>query len=381
MTLIEPPLDAERQRKAREYNSLSRWLSVIEVVMMGALLMVLMFCGVSSWLSQFLVFDQPWASSLYFVILIVGLGIITLPLTYYRGFVLPHRYGLSNQKVRQWLTDVAKASALGIILGQVAVIVVYLLLEYSPNLWWLWASILLWLLGLLLTRWTPTVFLPMFFKLEPLADDDLKQRLLNLAGRARASIRGVFTMDLSSKSTSANAMLAGIGKTRRIILSDTLLQRYTPEEIEVIMAHEMGHHIHRDMPKLLAVQGGILLLAFYLADLALRNGVIPLGFRDVADVAAFPLLALVLVAFSLVISPLVNVYSRYLEALADETALGLTANPGAFITVMSKLIEQNLGVANPSRLVEILFYDHPSYIRRVDLARRYAKYSLQEVHH
>lgn len=373
MQLAEPILDDERQQRAREYDRLTRRLSIVELVIVGLVLLVLIFGGLSARMSQFLTYPQPWASSLYFVVLMLGLGIITLPFTYYQGFVLPHRYGLSNQKVGDWLADGAKAAALGVVLGVAIVIAVYLLLERLPGAWWLWASILLWLFSLLLTRLTPTLLLPLFFSLKPLADEDLKQRLTNLAEKAHSQVRDIFTMDLSSKSTAANAMLAGLGDTRRIILSDTLLQKYTPEEIEVILAHELGHHLHRDIPKLIAVQGIIFLVAFYLANLALKAGVIPLGFRDIVDVAAFPLLFSVLAAFTMVISPLANFYNRHLEALADKTALELTANPGAFVSAMAKLANQNLSVAAPSRLVEILFYDHPPYVRRVDLARHYTQ--------
>jgi STE24 endopeptidase len=195
--------------------------------------------------------------------------------------------------------------------------------------------------------------------------------LMNLAKRAQAQIAGVFTMDLSSKGTTANAMLAGLGKTRSIIISDTLLQQYTSEEIEVILAHELGHHLHRDIPKLIAVQAAMVLLAFYLADLVLKASLIPLDFQGIADVAAFPLLFLSLGAFGLIVTPLINAYSRYIETSADEAALELTAEPQAFITAMTKLTDQNLAVADPSRWVEFLFYDHPPYTKRVGLARRY----------
>jgi STE24 endopeptidase len=178
-------------------------------------------------------------------------------------------------------------------------------------------------------------------------------------------------MDLSSKGTTANAMLAGLGKTRSIILSDTLLQQYTAEEVEVILAHELGHHIHRDIPKLIAVQAAVVLLAFYLSGLVLRASLVPFGFQGIADVAAFPLLFLSLAAFGLIVTPLINAYSRYVEGSADEAALELTANPRAFVTAMTRLTDQNLTVADPSRWVEILFYDHPPYTKRVDLAHRY----------
>lgn len=371
MQLAEPHLDIKRQELAKKYARLMRRLSFVELALVGALLLVFVFGGVSARMSYFLSFPQPWASALYFVILAVGLGIIIMPLTYYQGFILPRRYGLSNQKLGAWLTDRAKASALGFLLGLAVVILLYWLLDRFPDIWWLWAGILLLLLSLLLTWLTPTLLLPIFFKLEPLDDVELKQRLMNLAKRAQAQIVGMFTMDLSSKGTTANAMLAGLGKTRSIILSDTLLQQYTAEEVEVILAHELGHHLHRDIPKLIAVQAAVVLLAFYLSGLVLRASLVPFGFQGIADVAAFPLLFLSLAAFGLIVTPLINAYSRYVEGSADEAALELTANPRAFVTAMTRLTDQNLTVADPSRWVEILFYDHPPYTKRVDLAHRY----------
>jgi len=371
MQLVGSHPDIKRQELAKEYARLMRWLSIVELVVVGALLLVLIFSGGSAKMSYFLAFSQPWASALYFLILGAALGIILMPLTYYRSFILPRRYGLSSQNFGDWLADRAKASALGISLGVVVVIVVYWLLDRFPDTWWLWAGVLLVLLTLLMTRLTPTLLLPIFFKLEPLDDVELKQRLMNLANRAQARFTEVFTMDLSSKSTAANAMLAGLGKTRSIILIDTLLQQYSPDEVEVILAHELGHHLHRDILKFVAIQAIIILLAFYLADLVLKVSLSPLGFQGITDVAAFPLLFLSLAAFSLLVTPLVNAYSRHLEKSADEAALKLTTNPRAFVTAVTKLTDQNLSVAAPSRWVELLFYDHPSYTKRVELARRY----------
>jgi STE24 endopeptidase len=294
-----------------------------------------------------------------------------MPMTYYQGFILPRRYGLSHQKFSAWISDRAKASALGFVLGLVVVILVYWMLDRLPDLWWLWAGIFLLLLSLLLTRLTPTLLLPIFFKLEPLGDVKLKKRLMNLAKRARAPISRVFTIDLSSKGTTANAMLAGLGKTRSIILTDTLLQKYTPDEIEVILAHELGHHLHKDIPKLIALQAAMILLGLYLSNLVLTASLIPFGFQGVADVAAFPLLLISIAAFGLIITPLTNAYSRYVEASADEAAIELTANPQAFISAMTRLTNQNLSVADPNLWSELLFYDHPPYTKRVSLANRY----------
>ena len=181
MQLAEPRLDIKRQELAKEYARITRRLYFIELATVGAVLLALVFGGFSVKLSYFLAFSQPWASASYFAILVVGLGIIMMPVTYYQGFILPRRYGLSNQSLGAWLADRAKASVLAFLLGLVVVILIYWLLDRFPAIWWLWAGILVLLLSLLLTRLTPTLLLPIFFKLEPVDNVELKQRLMNLA--------------------------------------------------------------------------------------------------------------------------------------------------------------------------------------------------------
>jgi STE24 endopeptidase len=166
-------------------------------------------------------------------------------------------------------------------------------------------------------------------------------------------------------------MLVGLGRTRSIVLTDTLLQKYTPDEIEVVLAHELGHHLHKDIPKLIALQAAMILLGLYLSNLVLRASLVPFGLNSIADVAAFPLLFLSLAVFSLLVMPVTNYYSRHVEAAADIAAIELTANPQAFISAMTRLTNQNLSVSNPSRWEELLFYDHPPYTKRVSLAKDY----------
>ena len=377
----QPRLNSKRQKLAREYTRITRRLSLIEMALIGAILLVLVFGGLSVRLSHFLAFPQPWASALYFLILAVGLSIITMPLTYYQGFILPHRYGLSHQKLPAWLSDRAKASALSLILGLAVVIPVYWLLDHFPDIWWLWTAAFLFLLSVLLSRLTPTLLLPIFFKLEPLRDAKLKKRLKNLAKRAKSPISRVLTMNVSSKGTTANAMLAGMGRTRSIILTDTMIQKYSSDEIEVVLAHELGHHIHRDIPKLIAVQAAVILLALYLSNLVLRASLTPLGFQGMADVAALPLLFLSLAVLTMIITPFINAFSRHVEAAADQAALELTHNPQAFIAAMTRLTNQNLSVAKPGRWQELLFYDHPPYTKRVGQAKRFGLKIAKEVSH
>jgi STE24 endopeptidase len=176
---------------------------------------------------------------------------------------------------------------------------------------------------------------------------------------------------LSSKATTANAMLTGWGKSRRIIFTDTLLQGYSWDEIEATLSHELGHHLHRDIPKLIGIQAATFLLAFFLASVALRAGVLLFSLQGISDIAGLPWLILILAMLVLVLQPALNWYSRRLERAADQTALALSNNPQAFVALMTKLTDQNLAEAEPSQWAKLLFYDHPTYNERVKLAHDY----------
>ncbi|MDO8670505.1 MAG: M48 family metalloprotease, partial [Dehalococcoidia bacterium] len=218
----------------------------------------------------------------------------------------------------------------------------------------------------------PVLILPLFFKLTPIKNEAMAKRLTDLASRARTGVRGVYTMNQSAKGTGANAALMGMGNTRRIVLTDTLVDRYDEVEIEVVLAHELGHHVHGDIAGGIAVQSISTLVGFYLASLSLNWAVPTFGFANIYDVAAFPLFALVVGAFAFAVLPITNGYSRRIETAADKYALEMTNNPGAFISMMTRLTDQNLGEASPARWVEILLYSHPTYAKRVAMARAIA---------
>ena len=371
--MSEQTLDELRQKKAREYARITRRLFFIDLALGAVFLLVLLFSGLSSGLRNSLDFPQSARVALYFLIVVVSYGIISAPLDFYRGFTLPHRYGLSRQSLKSWLADEAKGGILALTLGTALVMVIYLFLETFPQTWWLLAFAFMVLVTVVLTNLAPVLILPLFFKTEPLADQELRKRLLSLAERSHIKIRNVFQIRLSSKTTAGNAMLMGWGNTRRIVISDTILQRYTPEEIEVVMAHELGHHRHGDIVRLMVAQSALMLLGFYLMNLILDWAVPRLDMSGISDVAALPLLALVGAAFALVLMPLSNAYSRHLEESADRYSLTATANPEAFAAMLTKLTDQNLSESEPSRWSELLFYDHPPYSKRVELANRYRK--------
>jgi STE24 endopeptidase len=346
---------------------------IVELGLGAAFLLAVLLCGLSSGLRTFLDLPEPGRVALYFVVLVLGYSAVSEPLSYYRGFVLPHRYGLSNQGLRSWIADEAKSMSLGLALGMCVVVIVYQFLRTFPETWWLLGFALVSVMTVVMARLAPVLILPLFFRLEPLSDPDLRGRLVDLAERSRTKVTDVYQINLSRKTSAGNAMLMGLGKTRRIAVSDTILRSYTPEEVESVMAHELGHHRHRDIARLIVTQSLLILLAFYLMNLTLNWAVPKLGFDGISDVAALPLLALILSAFAVLFAPLANAYSRRLEALADQYALTSTGNPEAFASMLTKLTDQNLNESQPGRLTEFLFYDHPPYRKRLEMAKRFAQ--------
>ncbi len=369
-------LDVQRQQQARRYATTKRALYLVDLAIGGAYLGAIVVSGAARGLAD-LVASAPEgrlgsvAASL--LVLWLGYTILSFPLSVVSGWSLPRRYGLSVQAFRQWLVDWLKGAALGLAFGLVVVEVVYALLLALPALWWLVAGGLY--LGLVvgLANLGPILLVPLFFKLTPLERSTLTERLEELARRAGARVRGVYRMDLSAKTTAANAALMGLGNTRRIVLADTLLDRYTPAEIEVIFAHELGHHVHCDVARLIAGQSLVTFGGLFLSSLALTRGVEALGYRGIGDVATMPLLGLVLGGFGLLATPLVNLASRRVERAADLYALRTTRDPASFISAMTRLANQNLAEYDPARWVEVLFDDHPAIARRVRLAEEFAR--------
>jgi STE24 endopeptidase len=220
----------------------------------------------------------------------------------------------------------------------------------------------------------PLILFPIFYKFEPLQNEELKARLVRLSERAGTRVRGVYQWKLSEKSRKANAALTGLGNTRRIILADTLLDNYSPDEIEAVLAHELGHHAHRHIMKSIVVQAGTTLLGFWAANWVLHYAVDRLHmFETLSDFANLPLLVLVTTLLSFVLLPALNAYSRFNERQADRYAFQSIARVGPFISSMNKLADQNLAERAPSRWVEWFFHSHPAISKRVKAAETWAK--------
>jgi STE24 endopeptidase len=295
----------------------------------------------------------------------------SLPLAFYSGFVLERRYELSNESPAAWLLDQAKSLMVGLALSSAAASILYALIRRSPQGWWLPAGAVFALLIVGLAQITPVVLLPLFYTVKPIDRDALRARLMALAERSGARVLGAYEWGLGEKTKKANAALAGIGGTRRILVSDTMLAQYSDEEIEVVLAHEIAHHVHGDIWKGIAFESVLILAGFYLASKALALLAPAFGLRGVADVAGLPLLVLAAGAVSLATVPVAHALSRAFERRADRFALDLTRNPQAFISAMRRLGAQNLAEEHPSRIVQWLFYSHPPLLERIAAARAF----------
>ncbi|MCC7359132.1 MAG: M48 family metallopeptidase [Anaerolineales bacterium] len=371
-------IDVHRQAQAREYARLRRRLFFVDLAVTALILTAWLGLGWAGALKAALLgwISNEWLLvAAYGVIFYLSIQVFELPLGYYTGFVLPHRYGQSNQTLGGWLRDLALETMLSAALGLTLLEALYWLLRATGDAWWLWAGAGFAALTVGLSFVAPTLIMPLFNKYVPLGPEHatLVGRLQHLAERAGTRVSGVYRFDMSRRTKAANAALTGLGGTRRIILGDTLLNEFTVDEVETVIAHELGHHVHRDISVGIVVGAIVNLGGFGLAALIMRAGTKALGLAGPADIAALPLLVLALGAFGLVTMPVSNAYSRWREVRADTYALESTRKPHAFADAMSRLANQNLAEADPEPWVVILLHSHPPVRQRVAHAAAWAE--------
>lgn len=358
-------IDIERQEKAREYAKLRLRTSLIGLgigvlciaIVLGTHLDIWLRSVLQNTMSKIAVFNWqprpgwfPVQIVVYFVIIYVAYELITLPLGYYSGFILPQRYKISVMSFKAWLADLGKGFILSLILEGAFITLIYALLALQPQLWWLWAALIILFFSVLMANLAPVLILPLFYKFTPLPEGELTQRLLALVTRANTRVRGVFLMKMSNKTTATNAALMGLGNTRRIVLGDTMVDEYTHDEIEVVLAHELGHHVHHDIWKLIISQAILMLVGLYVASIVLHWAIDAQHYYlTLTDAATLPFFFLLVGIFSLIIMPISNGYSRAIEYQADEYALSSTKKIAAFKSAMTHLANQIYRTLNQQR--------------------------------
>jgi STE24 endopeptidase len=309
---------------------------------------------------------RPWATVAVFVtVLALAHEVVGFPISCYRGLILERRYGLSRESFDAWMDDYLKASTVALAIAFAGSAVLYGLLRAQPQAWWMSASAVFALAIVAIAHLAPVVLLPIFYRVTPLRRDALQARLHALAARAGARVVGVYEWRLSDRTRRANAALVGLGRTRRILVSDTLLSEYADDEIEAVVAHEIGHHVHHDIWRDMAYELALITVGFFAADRVLRAFGDWARIEGAADVAGLPIILLTLGLVSTLQAPLANAISRRHERRADRFALELTARPSAFVSAMRRLAAQNLAEDDPSPLVLALFHTHPPFRERI----------------
>ena len=370
---MEEPALTPREELAKEYDAVHNRLFVVQILLVVGLLAAYQLSGASATLANGLAArfgENLWyaTNAVYTAITVFGFAACMFPLSFYSSHVLEHHYELSNETFGEWFGDFAKSLLIDLALATILFSVIYALLRWMPGWWWLFATIFYILFGVVLSTLMPVVIMPLFHKFEPLEEGDLTAAVRAMMEGAGIKVVGVFKWGLAEKTSTANAAFAGIGRTKRIILGDTLLSGYSQEEILAILAHEVGHYKNRDTMRLMLTGSVLALAGFYVAHLFMSRVA---GFFDmqIYDIGAAPAFIFSLFVFSLVSMPFANMHSRRREFAADAYAVEKMGSPDALVSAFEKLADQNLSNKEPAAWVEFLLHSHPSMARRVERVR------------
>jgi len=378
--MVEEFAGAPDTPDARRYNRLSRRVSFADAAVALLFMALLLLTG---WTGNYRDFahrvsgqDSNILSLLIYVsLLVLSLKALSLPLDLY-GFRLEHHYHLSNQSFGAWSWDQAKALLVGLVLSVAMAELFYYLVRQQPQWWWIWSWAAFMVVTVLFAHIAPVVFFPIFYTFHSLKNEALRNRLTRLSEKAGTRVRGVYEWFLSEKSRKANAALMGLGRTRRIVISDTLLAACNDDEVEAVLAHELGHHVHRHILKGILMQALISFIGFWGFKIVVRWADMDphpwLAHYHQTDFANLPLIVLAATAMSLLLLPFLNALSRYHEGQADRYAFKSIAAVEPFISAMDKMAAQNLSERHPPHWVELLFLSHPPVSRRIEAAERWA---------
>ena len=360
---------------SKKYNNIKLGFSIGEGILSFVLILLFVVTGLSLGLQNYI--NQITSNSyLLFLLFTISTGIagaiIFSPINFYTGFYLEHKYNLSNQTFIKWIWEGAKGVAISSVIGLPILLFFYFALNQFGNLWWLPFAIVLFLVSVILARVVPIIILPLFYKVTPIDDENLKNRINVLAKDAGIKVENVYKFNMSKNTKKANAAFTGIGKSKRILLGDTLLENYTKDEIETVIAHELGHYKKKHIIKNIIIGTAASFLTLFLISYFYKISIGWFGFDKITIVAALPILSLWIMLIGLIQTPLTNILSRKYEYEADEYALSSTKKPESFKSTLEKLTDQNLGDKDPHPFVEWFFYSHPSIKNRIAALENFA---------
>lgn len=368
-----PPHTISDRKEAQRYSRTKVAVGIVSTIVFFALTVGILISGVSpqvEWWARQISSNDYLVLLLFAAMLGVGEALVTFPLKYYSGYYLEHQFHLSNQMFGAWILEGIKGLAVGVLITTPILVAFYYCVRTFGDLWWLPIGALLFLVSVVLARLAPIVIFPLFYKFKALQESPLRQRILNLCGKVGVNVEGIYVFDLSKNTKKANAAFTGIGKSKRILLGDTLVANFTDDEIETVVAHELGHYSMSHVWRMMLLGTINSFLGLYLTALLYQKSLAWFGFASIDTIAALALLTLWLGVYSLVTGPITNMISRSHERAADRFALETTGKKEAFQNALVKLASINLADPEPHRLVEFFFHSHPSIAKRIAAAER-----------
>ncbi|MCX5701098.1 MAG: M48 family metallopeptidase [Candidatus Omnitrophica bacterium] len=361
------------QDKAKRYSNIKYTLTVIESAYILLLLFLFLSSGLSGklsiWLNKYVL--SYIVVPAYLAVVSIGYYFLNLPLEFYQSYILEHRFSLSTQSLRDWSYDQLKTLGLSFLVSLILVMAFYIILRYTAAYWWLAISAFWIFFSIILAKVLPVLVIPLFFKYKKLSDELLRERIMKLAERMNVKLLDCFEIDFSKKTLKANAAFVGVGNTRRVILADTLKDKYSYDEIEVILAHEFAHCRLKHLLKLIVINSLSILVIFYLIARTSIYALNLFGLASLSDIASLPLIFIYFILLSVIAQPLEAFVSRSFERSADSLALETTGLKDAFISTMNKLSEQNLSDRSPNPIIKFFFFDHPPIDERINSAKDY----------
>ncbi len=376
--------DPEKRKLAKIYSKQKLYTGVLQGIILPLIaLLLIYYLRVSHWLEAFIfdsisgtALDHYWLGVALFVALFISIVfLVGFPVSYYSGYILEHRYELSNQTLFQWLKDQLKSFLISVLISTPIITGVFYLGSTYPEMWWLYAGIIAFVLLGVLSNISHLILLPLFFETEELEDEGLTEELIHIAEENGVpEVEKVIEVKAGEKTEKANAAFAGMGKTKRIYLFDNLLNKFHKDEIKGVVAHEMGHYVNKDVLRYIVLQALLIFPIFYFSGWALEFWG---GFNSIANL---PIFILVLFGLYSLIDPLMLAYSRHREREADKFALAVVKDRTAMISTFKRLSDIALSEVSPSKLIEVMFYSHPAPKKRIQMAKEISSEQLDTEH-
>ena len=369
--------EEERLQQAITYQRARNTLHFVDLGYGILFLLLFLFLGISAFLRrqiEKITRRRFWVVAFYTLLFLIIAFVVGFPTSYY-GFHLEHEFELSNQTFFQWFGEELLSLLVMAIIALIAVEGIYLALKKAPRTWWISVSVVFIGFAVVLVNLAPVLIMPLFNVYTPLPEGELRERLVSLSHRANVEVEDIFTVDMSKQTKKANAMFTGLGNSKRIVLGDNLVDEFTTDQVEVVIAHEMGHNLMHHIWQGILFSAIMATIGFLMIHLSgpkiIKRWRNRLKIDSMADVASLPLILLIFSLYGLVTMPIFPAVSRHMERQADRFALEMTQNREAFISAMDELAYMNLSDPNPSPIIEFLLYDHPPISKRIQFAQDY----------